>query len=184
MKRGLRNVPAYPGYNSSGIEWLGAIPTHWQVRKLKAASSLQTGVTLGKRNDSAEKLAIAANVGDMAILNFSACFPDSVVGFFPEHDVDLEYLYYLLTAMRQELVSASTTNTQANLNIDRVGSVVSVRPPLEEQVCISGYVEETTSRFDALSDKIGKAIDNLQEYRTSLISAAVTGKIDVREEVA
>jgi type I restriction enzyme S subunit len=45
----------YPEYKDSGIEWLGEIPAHWEVKKLKAASSLQTGITLGKSYDSARR---------------------------------------------------------------------------------------------------------------------------------
>ncbi len=129
-------------------------------------------------------MTIAANVGDMAILNFNACFPDSVVGFLPEEGVLLPFLYYLMTAMRPELVRASTTNTQANLNIDRIESVITARPPASEQEQIVAHIEKATSRFDALIDKVREAIERLREFRPALISAAVTGKIDVRGEVA
>ena len=44
-------------------------------------------------------ITIAANIGDVAILGFDACFPDSVVGFQPfSEDVDTEYIYYMLLA--------------------------------------------------------------------------------------
>jgi hypothetical protein len=45
-------------------------------------------------------------------------------------------------------------------------------------------VERHSERISLLADRIGLSIDRLREYRTALISAAVTGKIDVREEVA
>ena len=59
-----------------------------------------------------------------------------------------------------------------------------VVPPLHEQRAIADHLEINTSRIDALVDRIRKAIDHLKEYRTALISAAVTGKIDVRNEAA
>ncbi|MBW4433756.1 MAG: type I restriction endonuclease subunit S [Pelatocladus maniniholoensis HA4357-MV3] len=55
---------------------------------------------------------------------------------------------------------------------------------MNEQKAIADFVERSIIRIDLLSDKIQLSIDHLKEYRTALISAAVTGKIDIREEVA
>jgi len=54
-------------------------------------------------------------------------------------------------------------------------------PPLPEQAAIAIYLDRETARLDALIRKVEEAIERLQEYRTALISAAVTGKIDVRK---
>lgn len=56
--------------------------------------------------------------------------------------------------------------------------------PMDEQAAIASFLDRETDRLDRLTAKVGEAIDKLREYRTALISAAVTGKIDVREEVA
>ncbi len=56
--------------------------------------------------------------------------------------------------------------------------------PMDEQVAIASYLDRETAAVSALIAKVQDAIDKLREYRTALISAAVTGKIDVREEVA
>ncbi len=53
-------------------------------------------------------------------------------------------------------------------------------PPLAEQEAIAVFLGRETTKIDALIAKIRQAIDHLNEYRTALISAAVTGKIDVR----
>lgn len=55
-------------------------------------------------------------------------------------------------------------------------------PPLEEQQRIAAFLDRETVRIDALVMKVRDSIDMLREYRTALISAAVTGKIDVRED--
>jgi type I restriction enzyme S subunit len=57
-------------------------------------------------------------------------------------------------------------------------------PPLPEQSAIAAFLDRETARIDALVAKVRDAIERLKELRTALISAAVTGKIDVREEVA
>ena len=59
-----------------------------------------------------------------------------------------------------------------------------MQPPRSEQWEIAGYLDCETTRIDALISKIRQAIDHLKEFRTALISAAVTGKIDVREEAS
>ena len=55
-----------------------------------------------------------------------------------------------------------------------------LRPPLSEQASIAAYLDTETGKLDALLAKVEEAIERLQEYRTALITAAVTGKIDVR----
>lgn len=54
-------------------------------------------------------------------------------------------------------------------------------PPSLEQKAIVAYLDAQTKRIDRLTAKVESAIERLQEYRTALISAAVTGKIDVRQ---
>jgi type I restriction enzyme, S subunit len=57
-------------------------------------------------------------------------------------------------------------------------------PPLFEQVAIADYLDQEMAKLDSLTDKVEAAIERLQERRTALITAAVTGKIDVRGVVA
>jgi len=128
-------------------------------------------------------MAIAANIGDLAILQFPACFPDSIVGFIPNGGIILDYLYYNLTAMKQEMMSTATINTQLNLNIERIGGLYTTCPPTSEQQAIISYLDRETAKIDALIGRIREGIAKVQEYSAALIAAAVTGKIDVREVV-
>ena len=57
-------------------------------------------------------------------------------------------------------------------------------PPLAEQRAIAAFLDRETARIDALVTKVREAIECLEELRTALVSAAVTGKIDVRDAVA
>jgi type I restriction enzyme S subunit len=56
-----------------------------------------------------------------------------------------------------------------------------ILPPEDEQTAILDFIGDSTDEFDGLLVKAERAIELLQERRTALISAAVTGKIDVRE---
>ena len=225
VTRGLDpNVPLKP----SGVEWLGDVPEHWEVRRLSQVSGILIGkFTHRPRNDpslydgsypfiqtgdvaGASKLimryrqtlneqglavstmfprgtlvmTIAANIGDVAILSFDACFPDSVVGFVPSKNVYRDHLYYLFRAMKREFLREAPVNTQGNLNIDRIGSRKVAIPPLHEQVAIVENLDKATEVIDAAIAHARHEIELVQEYRTRLIADVVTGKLDVREAAA
>lgn len=71
-----------------------------------------------------------------------------------------------------------------NLNTAIIGRMLVPVPPLPEQTAIAAYLDRETARLDRLIEKVETIIGRLQEYRTALITAAVTGKIDVREGAA
>ena len=220
------NVPM----KDSGVEWIGEIPAHWEVKRVNQISEIlrgrfthrprndptlydgpypfvQTGdvtrarkeitgyrQTLNERGLSTSKMfpsgtlvmTIAANIGDVAVLDFAACFPDSVVGFVPRSGIKRDFLFYIFLAMKPELLREAPVNTQGNLNIERIGSIGSPIPVpnQSEQRAIAAFLDCETAKIDALVDKVREAIDRLRELRQALISAAVTGKIDVREAPA
>lgn len=70
--------------------------------------------------------------------------------------------------------------TMLNLNPTIVGRMFVPVPPHPEQTAIAVYLDKETAKLDALVGKVEEAVERLQEYRTALITAAVTGKIDVR----
>jgi len=71
---------------------------------------------------------------------------------------------------------------QKQFNISHAVDFAFPFPPLPEQAAIAAYLDEETAKLDALVGKVEEAVERLQEYRTALITAAVTGKIDVRKE--
>ena len=209
----------------SGVEWLGDVPAHWEVRRVKQVSRIlrgkfthrprnepslyngpypfiQTGdvarakktiteysQTLNKQGLAVSKMfptgtlvmTIAANIGDVAILDFEACFPDSVVGFVPHQNVDRDYLYYLFRAMKAEFLRETPVNTQGNLNVERIGARHIALPSISEQTAIVAYLDKATADIDAAIDRARREIELLSEYRTRLIADVVTGQMDVRE---
>jgi type I restriction enzyme S subunit len=211
----------------SGIEWMGDIPEHWEVKKLKYVAEvlrgkftprprndpkyydgnypfIQTGniTSTGKyietytqtlndlgRDVSKEfpvntvVMSVAANIADVAILNFRACFPDSVIGFYPFNEMDTDFLFYQLKNLRSEFYKIAIKSTQYNLNVDRVKNVFVFIPPIQEQTYIVSYIETETAIINKTISTIEKEITLVQEYKTALIAEAVTGKIDVRDFV-
>ena len=209
----------------SGLPWLGEIPAHWEVRRMKHAARIhrgkfthrprndptlydgpypfiQTGAvaqatkfitgfkqTLNEKGLAASKLfpsgtlvmTIAANIGDVAVLTFDACFPDSIVGFTPSTEVDRDYLYLAFLCMKPELLSEAPVNTQGNLNVERIGAMAIPLPSRTEQHRITRQVDCETGAFAEAIYRLQCEIALLREYRTRLAAEVVTGKLDVRE---
>ena len=69
------------------------------------------------------------------------------------------------------------------MNRNVIHPVVVSWPPVSQQVAIAAFLDDQVGKIDAMIAKVRDAINRLKEYRTALISAAVTGKIDVRDAV-
>jgi restriction endonuclease S subunit len=91
-----------------------------------------------------------------------------------------EYLLFTFRAMRPEFDRLIMGSTHKTIYMPDIANFSMALPPVEEQQSIVSYILKETARIDALADRVRTALDRLVEYRTALISAAVTGKIDVR----
>ena len=88
-------------------------------------------------------LTIAANIGDVAILDFDACFPDSVVGFNAYRPIlSNEFFMYGLMCYKTILDKMSRSTAQKNINIDILSQIAFPLPPLAEQKRIVARLEE------------------------------------------
>ena len=129
-------------------------------------------------------MTIAANVGDAAILGFDAFFPDSVVGFIPNADINDEYLYYIFKAMKPEFVRTAIKSTQFNLNVERIRDLfVPVVVQKSEQLEIAEYLNTKCADIDALIAKKQQYLTEIENYKKSLIYEYVTGKKEVKTSV-
>ena len=125
-------------------------------------------------------MTIAANVGGVAILNFDAYFPDSVVGFVPNKNIRTLYLFYVFSAMKDEFIRTAIKSTQLNLNIDRVKETfIPVTLNVNEQCEIENYLESKCAEIDRLIAKKEQLVKELESYKKSLIYEVVTGKREV-----
>ena len=88
------------------------------------------------------------------------------------------------SAVFAQLEAGALGATIRGINIRDLKRASMAVPPRAEQRAIADFLDRETARIDALVAKIRDAIDRLKEPRTALISAAVTGKINVREQVA
>jgi type I restriction enzyme S subunit len=96
------------------------------------------------------------------------------------------FLLYVLRsdALVQQLESYMVGATFRRINVGQIRAFWAAWPPLPEQRAIASFLDRETAKIDGMVAKIEIVIERLQEYRTALITAAVTGKIDVRGQSA
>jgi type I restriction enzyme S subunit len=211
----------------SGVEWLGEVPVHWEVVRVKHAAKLESGHTPNKEkaeywdgsipwvslNDS-KKLAqydyideTNFTISDLGIANSSArLLPSRSVVFTRDATIGLaaittkemavsqhliawlchdevvipEYLLLVFYAMKEELDRYTFGATIKTIGMPDIRSLSMPLPSISEQKEVIGYVFAERDRLDDLVAEAQKASRLLVERRSALISAAVTGKIDVR----
>lgn len=214
----------------SGIEWLGEVPEHWIIKRLKHISPKvgvglvinpstytkdegvyfifggdvkEFGFDLTKTRrispqDSNKLLPSRLNSRDLVSVRvgypgITSVVTDDLEGSNCASIIIIRRGSYnsdwLCAAMnvwvgRQQVDLASYGAAQKQFNVSDAIEFVFPVPPINEQNNIADFVQKTLNKFDNLTQKALNQIDLLQERRTALISAAVTGKIDVRDWVA
>jgi type I restriction enzyme, S subunit len=212
----------------SGIEWLGDVPAHWEVIRLKYLGEAIIGLTyspadivdesngtlvLRSSNVQGGKIVFDDNVyvstaipddlltkvGDILICSrngsraligknaeideFSAglTFGAFMTIFRSQHSA---YVACILNSPLFEFQSgAFMTSTINQLTIGVLNNFEVPLPPADEREQIASFLKMETKKLDSLTSEAQRAIDLLQERRTALISASVTGQIDVRNFV-
>lgn len=200
----------------SGSEWLGEVPEHWNISKIKFLSRLISNKTASKTNVIAlenieswtgkfistdsefDSDAVAFEVDDVLfgklrpylakvyLANKDGQALGDIYVLRPNKLILSKFLYYTLLSVRFiDYVNSSTNGTKMpRANWEFIGAASFCLPTLEEQNQIIKHIDEKWEKIDNLIYKQTKLIEKLKEYRTSIISHAVTGKIDVRDLVA
>jgi type I restriction enzyme S subunit len=196
----------------SGIEWLGEVQGHWEVKRLKHALRLLTEKTDRRDNPIAleniegwsgrfistgtefQGEGVAFECGDilfgklrpyLAKVYLTASSGEAVGDFHvmrPAQKIDGRFVVYqMLNRDFIAIVDSSTFGAKMpRVAWEFMSSMVLTIPPIEEQCAIAVFLDVETAKFDTLTTEANRAIALLQEHRSALISAAVTGKIDVR----
>ncbi|HDL86725.1 MAG TPA: restriction endonuclease subunit S, partial [Candidatus Acetothermia bacterium] len=86
--------------------------------------------------------------------------------------------------LHEQIFSFENGSSREGLNFQQVRSLMLALPPITEQLIIADFLDRETAKIDTLVAKVEITIERLREYRAALITAAVTGKIDVRRAAA
>ncbi|MCR1319140.1 restriction endonuclease subunit S [Enterobacter soli] len=216
----------------SGVEWLGDVPSHWEVVKLRwITKGINTGGTpsiylptvdydadyidwftpsdfkgdFHLRNsqkkvnpqavvgndlkiipeNSLLLIGIGATLGKVGYITDKASSNQQINYLLPnKNKAELIFLIYYLFACNQYVKNMASASTLAILNQQKMGDILVSLPNLPDQKKIVDFLEFENVKFNDLISKQQALIEKLKEYRASIISHAVTGKIDVRELVA
>lgn len=214
----------------SGIEWLGDVPAHWEVKRLRQVAEIRTGVAKGKDLGGVEALEVpylrVANVqdgfvvldevatmpvpkADLARLSLrrgdvlmneggdfdklgrgcvwdgqiNPCITQNHVFAVRPHSASSEWVSMFTCSQAAQFFFMSMAKQSTNLASISSSNLMELPLPIPErgeQLRIVKAVEVMKSESDQLVAEAERAITLLQERRTALISAAVTGQIDVR----
>jgi type I restriction enzyme, S subunit len=217
----------------SGVEWLGEIPAHWEIKRLwhltpiyrrimygivlpgpnvsdgvpivKGGDVLPDRLRLDRLNRTTHEIesrytrsrlrggdlvyAIRGSIGEVAIVPAElegANLTQDAARIAVTAAVHGPWLLHGLKSLAvfAQLEAGALGATIRGINIRDLKRASIAVPPFAEQRSIADFLEREGRAVDALLTKIRTAITHLHELRTALISAAVTGKIDVREEAA
>ena len=127
-------------------------------------------------------VSIAGTVGKPCMSAIKACIHDGFV-YFPALKIEPRFLYRIFEG-GDCYGGLGKWGTQLNLNTDTVGSIRVALPPEVELNEVLEFLDHETAKFTTLTTEANRVIDLLKERRTALISAAVTGQIDVRNLVS
>ena len=200
----------------SGVEWLGEVPAHWQMKRLKHVVKCLDAKRIPLNSEERGEMqgdypywganGIVDHVDDwlfdedlVLLGEDGAPFFDPLkdVAFYvtgkiwvnnhahvlrPAQGIDPRFLTGVLNSVCYAAYIEGTTRDK--LVQEHMREIPVQTPSLEEQQAIAEFLDRDTAKIDGLVGKVRDSIDQLREYRTALISAAVTGKIDVREQPA
>lgn len=151
-----------------------------EMRLEKTTQQLsELGASLSvKRHPGDLFLSIAGSVGKPIIAGIKCCIHDGFV-YFPLLPAELsEYLFWIFKS-GQPYLGLGKLGTQLNLNTDTVGGIRIAVPPTDEVHEIVEWISENVKSMDEIHERISNAIARLEEYRSALITNAVTGQIQV-----
>lgn len=123
-------------------------------------------------------------LGETAIVDSTPlCINQSIASIFPNSAIISEFLQFSLSTnyIKHCILSFSDITTMAHISITDLGKWKVCLPSLKEQKQIVDYLDKKTKKIDLLLSKVESQIKKLQEFRESLISSAVTGKIQVAQ---
>ena len=224
--------PAAPMKNS-GVEWLGDMPAHWDVKRLKfLITELRVGpfgsaIKISDYVQDGKPLYNQRTVLDNSFVNNSIFITDEKykelnsfqtksgdfllttrgtigkVAIVPENaepgiihpclirfKIDenlvlpklLKSIFNETDFFKKQLDLQSNATTIDVIYSNSLKELFLALPPRDEQTAITDYLDQETAKIDRLCETVNQTIDRLKEYRTALITQAVTGKIKVTDE--
>ncbi|HGM6860432.1 TPA: restriction endonuclease subunit S [Serratia rubidaea] len=175
--------------DDDGIDWFspgdfnGSLALRNAKKKIIAQVVGNGDVKIYPKN-SIVVIGIGATLGKVAFVEHEFSCNQQINIITPGKNVDHKYLTYSLLNQVEQMKQSANASTIGIMNQEKTKKIWIAFPPKDEQIKIVNVLSQKEIEFDSLLNKSEYQILLLQERRTALISAAVTGKIDVRDWVA
>ena len=192
------NVPM----KDSGVEWIGQIPEHWEIKALKFIAYMKSGETLSPDqftetgfpayggNGLRGYTSTFTNDGDHILIGRQGALCGNVnyasgkfyasehaIVVYPLNNEDTRWLGEAIRVADFNRLSQSAA--QPGIAVNVIKNVLFPHPPLLEQAGISKHIVEAERNIHKSIEIFNLQIEKLKEYKTTLINSAVTGKIKV-----
>lgn len=205
VTRGLNaSAPLRP----SGVPWLGDLPSHWELRRLKFLAHIKTGGrdTVDRvddglypffvRSQTVERIDTYSFDGEAVLtagdgagvgkvfhyVNGKFDYHQRVYKFCKFRKISGKFFFhYLKSNLRFEALDASAKSTVDSLRLPMLQNFATAVPPIDEQRDIVTWIDAQSLPLDNAIARTAREIALMQEYRTRLTADIVTGKLDVRE---
>lgn len=126
-------------------------------------------------------ITIAANIGDVSILTYDCCFPDSVVGFTPNERTLSEYIYYLMSTLQREIEANAPATAQKNINLRILNDLLLDIPSVAEQTQIVNQVEYLFFQEQHAKEAAEAVLDQIDLMKKSLLARAFRGELGTND---
>jgi len=191
---------SYPKHKPSGIQWLGDIPSHWEVKKVKHLSTLQSGKNIVSEqiNETGDYPVYGGNGirgyytkytndGDYILIGRQGALCGNInyasgkfwasehaVVVYLKDNVNKKWFGEILRIMNLNQYSESAA--QPGLAVDKIKRLPLPLPPLTEQHAIAAFLDRKTKEIDSFLETKKNLIAVLKEQKAAIINDAVTGK--------
>ncbi len=185
----------------SGVDWLGDIPMHWDILPMNRVIRMRSGDFLAASdiNTDSKHLVFGGNGIRGTTDNFNTIGPIVLVGrqgahcgniqlaygkiwvsehalrCFPDKQFEVRWLAYMLDMLKLNRYSVSAA--QPGLSVDNIQHLQVAFPPLSAQLNIAEHLDENCNRIEGIVRETRRSLRLLEEYRSALITAAVTGQL-------
>lgn len=122
-------------------------------------------------------ITIAANIGDVAILSYDCCFPDSVVGFTPYENVESKYIYYMMSELQKEIEANAPATAQKNINLKILNDINVTIPSNIEQKLIITILDDLFDKNRQVKEKTEQIVDAIGMIKKSILAKAFRGEL-------
>lgn len=126
-------------------------------------------------------ITIAANIGDVSILTYDCCFPDSVVGFTPNERTLSEYIYYLMSTLQREIEANAPATAQKNINLKILNDLLLDIPSVAEQTQIVNQVEYLFFQEQHAKKAAEAVLDQIELMKKSILARAFRGELGTND---